>query len=47
LCRVPERLCAELGGLNDKLSEISPSAERAIVAQTISHEKRAQRGNIK
>jgi hypothetical protein len=42
LCRVSERLCAKLEGLDDKLSEIKPSAERAIVAQTIGHEKGAQ-----
>jgi hypothetical protein len=37
-------LCAELEDLNDKLSEIKPSAERAIVAQTIGHEKEHNEG---
>jgi hypothetical protein len=44
LCRVSERLCAELEGLNDKLSEIKPYAEKAIVAQTIGHEKEHNKG---
>jgi hypothetical protein len=44
LCRVSERLCAELEGLNDKLSEIKPYAEKAIVAQTIGHEKEHNEG---
>jgi hypothetical protein len=45
LCGVSERLCVELEGLNDKLSEMKPSAERATVAQTIGHGKEAQRRN--